>query len=216
MLHPPSIEAVAVAAGGNSGKPRPSFESPASPLSEYQFGITEGGPKGFPTSLEPPFVSNRRRCCSGHPLRPPLQTNGSARPPLPRCGLSFPRDSTKPDENGFEPLDSSSPDSLRPPLDRLDFEVCHSSPLKLLTDRWDSSDGASFAGNRKGRIWQGEMRLVAREGDGVVWWEELGSRVGWSWVVSKRGARWGCVVAIGFGEWGSDGGGCSDGYLMEE
>ncbi|KAL4353845.1 hypothetical protein GQ457_06G015490 [Hibiscus cannabinus] len=51
-------------------------------------------------------------------------------------------------EKGFETLDSSSPDLLRPPSDRNKNEICRSPLIGQASDRWDSSENAPTVGDR--------------------------------------------------------------------
>ncbi|KAL4291456.1 hypothetical protein GQ457_14G014350 [Hibiscus cannabinus] len=61
---------------------------------------------------------------------------------------SFPGHSSELDENGFGPLDSSSPDLLRPPLGGGDFQICGSPRLDLHSNRSDLPSAAPVANDK--------------------------------------------------------------------
>ncbi|KAL4280679.1 hypothetical protein GQ457_03G015000 [Hibiscus cannabinus] len=90
-----------------------------------------------------PTTAARHRFCKLPPL------TRSSRPSLPRCMLSFSRHSMELDENGFERMDSSSPDLLHPLLDGGDSEIYGPPRLDLHSDRWDSPSEAPIAGDAK-------------------------------------------------------------------
>ncbi|KAK8690410.1 hypothetical protein V6N13_073944 [Hibiscus sabdariffa] len=62
----------------------------------------------------------------------------SSRRPLRACRNRISKWPSELNENGFEPSGFNSPDLLRPPLDRLGFEVCGSPGHDLRLDRRDS------------------------------------------------------------------------------
>ncbi|KAL4313105.1 hypothetical protein GQ457_01G013990 [Hibiscus cannabinus] len=89
----------------------------------------------------------------------------------------FPRHSSELDEKGFGPLDSSSQDLLRPPLDGGDFEMC-GSPLRWpCFDRSDSRRGAPVTDDRRKPNWSkpGNVVLLEDKNPGVEGSSWLGS-----------------------------------------
>ncbi|KAL4290369.1 hypothetical protein GQ457_14G013330 [Hibiscus cannabinus] len=120
------------------------------PLSFSRISFPRRGPKLRESAPIPSgFVADDRY--SGERSGRLRTSTEPPRRPLSFYQLSFPRHSPKLGENGFETLDSSSPDLLRPPSDRNENEICCSPSTGQASDRWDSPFAAPITGNRKGQ-----------------------------------------------------------------
>ncbi|KAL4324820.1 hypothetical protein GQ457_11G020920 [Hibiscus cannabinus] len=205
----------------HSGETSPPSESSRLSLRFSPFGFTENGPDGHENSLDCPSSPPSTTGEFFDEPKPPFESS--------RLPLSFPRRQsrkkwpevakTKP---SFEPCQSRIYTIHR----RIGMKMRYVAPLvdtlqltvgirrrrlrSPATPRPTSGGGYGVWRFDLGEQGGVRLRAVGAEGWFRLGRGEDGGLLLGVWVMMGA-PDGGCVVAIGFGEWGSDGGGCSDG-----